>query len=72
MKDKKLEQHEQRVIEEATLLKEKIFNLQKFIEGNGAIYSSLHNKEKGDLANQLVFMIQYELILDSRIRRFYF
>jgi hypothetical protein len=62
--------HQARVLGEKANLDAKIVALQKFIEDNGEIYSTLSGHEKNDLQNQLSTMEAYSLILKRRINRF--
>ena len=68
--NKTLLPHQDRVINEAIELKEKVVKLMGFIYNNNAIYNELPDIEKTDLKQQLLVMQYYLTILTSRINRF--
>lgn len=65
----KLEDFQQRVVDEQAELETKIKGLQSFIEAN-ILYFSLPLYEQKDMRDQLSTMEHYSLILTRRIRRF--
>ena len=67
---KTLQPHQERVVNEAVELKEKMIKLMSFACNNNAIYERLEDIEKIDLKQQLLAMQYYLTILISRINRF--
>jgi len=67
---KTLQPHQERVVNEAEELKEKIIKLMVFISKDNVVYESLKDIEKIDLKQQLLAMQYYLTILTSRINRF--
>ena len=67
---KTLQPHQERVVNEAVELKEKMIKLMSFACNNNAIYERLKDIEKIDLKQQLLAMQYYLTILTSRINRF--
>jgi len=61
--------HQQRVVDEATELKDKFTKLGAFILDN-PIFLTLEEEEQGDLQRQYAVMGTYLDILDRRISRF--
>jgi len=61
--------HQQRVVDEATELKDKFSKLGAFILDN-PIYPTLDTDEQQDLAEQYNVMEKYLVILERRISRF--
>lgn len=66
---KKLEDFQQRVVDEQAELETKIKGLQSFIE-TSTLYLSLPLYEQKDMRDQLSTMEHYSVILIRRIRRF--
>ena len=67
---KTLQPHQERVVNEAEELKEKIIKLMVFISKDNVVYESLKDIEKIDLKQQLLAMQYYLTILIRRINRF--
>ncbi|MFP2517060.1 crAss001_48 related protein [Buttiauxella agrestis] len=62
--------HQVRVIEELWQLRDRLENLNTFINGNGVIFASLEEGEKMLLRLQATHMADYADVLESRIAAF--
>lgn len=69
MEEKVLEPHQQRVVDEASELIDKIEKLNTFTHGE--VFKKLTAHEINLLEQQLLLMKQYHWILRQRIRLFY-
>jgi hypothetical protein len=60
--------HQVRVVEEVEQLSERVEKLANFFDTD--IYASLHVDEQQRLRRQLVYMIEYQVVLGERIAAF--
>jgi len=60
--------HQQRVIAEHAVNKDRLVKLSEFVLGD--VYKTLAEEEKTDLSEQLELMLKLDGVLNSRIKRF--